>query len=128
MAMSRRTNDASIETVREPCRTRVAVEGEMDLACVTALNRAMSEASSRDVPVNLDLSGVTFVDSRVTAAVGGWEPALGPARLTLQLPPDARLQLVPAGRAAPRIRRAPARRGGEELDADRCADAPPTRP
>lgn len=76
----------------------------MDLACVVALNRAMSEASSRDVPISLDLSGITFVDSRFTAAVGGWERQLGPGRLTLELPPDARLQqllglrLRPAGR------------------------------
>jgi hypothetical protein len=97
--MSRQTNDVSIETVREPARTRVVVEGAMDLACVTALNRALSEASSRAVPVDLDLSGVTFVDSRVTAAVGGWERDLGPARLTLQLPPDARLQRLLAVRS-----------------------------
>jgi hypothetical protein len=102
--MSRRSNDVSIETVHEPARSRVVAEGEMDLACVVALNRAMSEATSRDVRVDLDLSGVTFVDSRFTAAIGGWERELGPGRLTLELPSDARLKRLldlrsrPAGR------------------------------
>lgn len=72
--------------------SRVIAEGEMDLACVVALNRAMSEASSRDAAVDLDLSGVTFVDSRFIAAVGGWERQLGPRRLRLELPADARLR------------------------------------
>jgi hypothetical protein len=90
--MPRRVQDVSIETVHEPARSRVIAAGEMDVACVVALNRAMSEASSRELPVDLDLSGVTFVDSRFTAAVGGWERDLGPGRLTLELPRDARLQ------------------------------------
>jgi STAS domain len=92
--MPDRAPDVSIETVHESARSRVIAEGEMDLACVPALNRAMSEASARDVPVDLDLSGVTFVDSRFTAAVGGWQRELGSDRLRLELPPDARLQRV----------------------------------
>jgi hypothetical protein len=102
--MSQRRKDISIEAIHESGRSRVIAEGEMDLACVVALNRAMSEASSRDVRVDLDLSGVTFVDSRFTAAVGGWERQLGPHRFALELPRDARLQRLlelrsrPAGR------------------------------
>jgi hypothetical protein len=92
--MTDRAHDVSIETVHEPARSRVIAEGEMDLACVPAFNRAMSDASARDVPVDLDLSGVTFVDSRFTAAVGGWERQLGRDRLRLELPANARLQRV----------------------------------
>ena len=77
----------------------------MDMACVVALNRAMSEATARGVPVDLDLSGVTFVDSRFTAAVGGWERDLGPSRLTLELPPDVRLQALLALRCRTAARR-----------------------
>jgi ABC-type transporter Mla MlaB component len=108
--MRRRAQDVSIEAIHEPAKSRVIVEGEMDLACVVALNRAMSEASSRDVPVDLDLSGVTFVDSRFTAAVGGWERELGPDRFTLELPPDARLQRLLAlrSRGPARFRARPA--------------------
>jgi hypothetical protein len=84
----------------------VIAEGEMDLACVVALNRAMSEATTRDVPIDLDLSGVTFVDSRFTLAVGVWERDLGPGRLRLEPPHDARLQRLLALRAQtpPRFR------------------------
>jgi hypothetical protein len=102
--MSQRSKDISIEAVHEARRSRVIAEGEMDLACVVALNRAMSEATARDLPIDLDLSGVTFVDSRFTAAVGGWERDLGPGRLRLELPPDARLQRLLALRS-----RSPAR-------------------
>lgn len=102
--MPRRAHDVSIETVHEPSRARVVAEGEMDLACVVALNRAMSEATSRNVPVDLDLSGVTFVDSRFTAAVGGWERDLGPERFSLELPEDARLQRLLALRSQRRSR------------------------
>jgi ABC-type transporter Mla MlaB component len=90
--MSQRRKDVTIEAVHEPGRSRVIAEGEMDLACVVALNRAMSEAAERDVPVDLDLSGVTFVDSRFTAAVGGWERELGSGRMHLELPADQRLR------------------------------------
>jgi hypothetical protein len=108
--MPRRPQDVCIEAVHEPKRSRVIAEGEMDLACVVALNRAMSEASARDVPVDLDLSGVTFVDSRFTAAIGGWERQLGPDRFTLELPPDARLQQLLGLRSRPggRFRARPA--------------------
>jgi hypothetical protein len=104
--MPRRAADVPIETVHEPDRSRVIAEGEMDLACVVALNRAMSEATARGVPIDLDLSGVTFVDSRFTAAVGGWERDLGPGRLRLEPPHDARLQRLLALRAQtpPRFR------------------------
>jgi hypothetical protein len=97
--MSQRRKDVSIEAVHEPSRSRVIAEGEMDLASVVALNRAMSEATSRNVPVDLDLSAVTFVDSRFTAAVGGWERDLGPNRLRLELPADDRLQRLLALRS-----------------------------
>jgi hypothetical protein len=99
-----RRNHISIETVHEPTRSRVVAEGEMDLACVVALNRAMSEASAREVPVDLDLSGVTFVDSRFSAAVGGWERQLGPQRVRLALPDDPRLKRLLALRARPQSR------------------------
>jgi hypothetical protein len=102
--MPARGHDTSIETVHEATRSRVIAEGEMDLASVVALNRAMSEASSREVPIDLDLSGVTFVDSRFTAAVGGWEKELGPGRFTLALPPDTRLQKLLAQRSPKRSR------------------------
>ena len=97
--MSQRRKDISIEAVHEPGRSRVIAAGEMDLACVVALNRAMSEATSRDLPVDLDLSAVTFVDSRFTAAVVGWERDLGADRLRLELPADDRLQRLLALRA-----------------------------
>ena len=108
--MPRRAQDVSIETVHEPERSRVIAEGEMDLACVVALNRAMSDATARDVPIDLDLSGVTFVDSRFAAAVGGWERDLGPGRLRLEPPQDARLRRLLALRAQrpPRFRARPA--------------------
>jgi STAS domain-containing protein len=111
--MSQRKKDVSIEAVHEADRSRVIAEGEMDMACVVALNRAMSEATARDVPVDLDLSGVTFVDSRFTAAVGGWERDLGPSRFTLELPPDVRLQRLLAlrSRRLPRARARPTGRG-----------------
>jgi ABC-type transporter Mla MlaB component len=102
--MAGRGTDVSIDAIHEPDRSRVIAEGEMDLACVVALNRAMSEALSREVPVDLDLSGVTFVDSRFIAAVGGWERDLGPERLRLELPPDARLQRLLALRSQRPIR------------------------
>jgi hypothetical protein len=68
------------------------LQGEIDFSCVVTLNHAMSEAIARDVPIDLDLSGVTFVDSRFTAAVGGWERELDPGRFRLEMPHDARLQ------------------------------------
>jgi hypothetical protein len=37
-----------------PDRSRVIAAGEMDLACIVALNYAMSEARGRDVPIDLD--------------------------------------------------------------------------
>ena len=77
----------------------VAATGEMDLACVVALNRAISEATARDVRVDLDLSRVTFVDSQFTAAVGGWERQLGPGRLTLELPDNERVRSLLALRS-----------------------------
>jgi ABC-type transporter Mla MlaB component len=97
--MPRRVAEVSIETVHKLAQARVVAAGEMDVACVVALNRAMSEATARNVPVDLDLSGVTFVDSRFSAAVGGWERELGPSRLTLKLPPDTGLQRVLALRS-----------------------------
>jgi hypothetical protein len=97
--MPQRAQDVSIETVHEPDRSRVIAEGEMDLAAVVVLNRAMSEATVRAVPIHLDLSGVTFVDSRFTAAVGGWERDLGPEQLRLELPQDARLRRLLALRS-----------------------------
>jgi hypothetical protein len=97
--MAGRRTDVTIDAIHEPGRSRVIAEGEMDLACVVVLNRAMSEATSRDVPVELDLSAVTFVDSRFIAAVGGWERDLGPERLRLELPPDDRLQRLLALRS-----------------------------
>jgi ABC-type transporter Mla MlaB component len=78
--------------MREEDRTRVVAGGEMDLACVVALNRAMSEASSRGASVDLDLSAVTFVDSRFTAAVRGWERNLGRDRVSVLLPDDQHLR------------------------------------
>ena len=97
--MPRRVQDTSIETMHKPCRLRVAATGEMDLACVVALNRAISEATARDVRVDLDLSRVTFVDSPFTAAVGGWERQLGPGRLTLELPDNERVRSLLALRS-----------------------------
>lgn len=69
-------------------------EGEMDLACVVALNRAMSDASSRGGPVDVDLSAVTFADSRFTAAVRGWERNLGRDRVSVLRPDDQHLQAL----------------------------------
>jgi hypothetical protein len=69
-------------------------EGEMDLACVVTLNRAMSEASSRGGPLDVDLSAVTFVDSRFTAAVRGWERNLGRDRVSVLRPDDQHLQAL----------------------------------
>jgi len=97
--MPRRGRDGSIEAVHEPARSRVTAKGEMDLACVVGLNRAMSEAACRDVPIDLDLSGVTFADSRFAAAVGGWERDLEPGRLTVELPADVRVHRVLALRS-----------------------------
>jgi hypothetical protein len=97
--MLRRVAEGSIETVYEPAEARVVAAGEMDVACVVALNRAMSEATARGVPVDLDLSGVTFVDSRFSGAIGGWERELGPGRLRLKLPVDADVQRVLAVRS-----------------------------
>jgi hypothetical protein len=91
------TNRVRIKTVREGDRTRVMAEGEMDLACVVALNRAMSDASSRGGPVDVDLSAVTFADSRFTAAVGGWERNLG--RVSVLRPDDQHLQALLALRS-----------------------------
>jgi hypothetical protein len=102
--MPLRRQDVSIETVHEPARSRVIAEGELDVACVVGLNRAMSEASRRDVPIDLDLSGVTFADSRFAAAVGGWERNLEPGRLTVELPVDVRVQRVLALRSQRRTR------------------------
>jgi hypothetical protein len=102
--MARRDHDMTIKTFHEAGRTHVVAEGEMDLACVVALNRAMSEASSRGVAVDLDLSGVTFLDSRFTAAVGGWERQLGRDRVTLAPPDDHHLQRLLALRFRKRAR------------------------
>jgi hypothetical protein len=119
--MAHRTHDVNIKTAYEGDRTRVIAEGEMDLACVVAFNRAMSEASSRGMPVDLDFSAVTFVESRFTAAVRGWERQLGPNRVTLALPDDRHLQRLLALRSRTRERlraRRPARNGfpTEELE------------
>ena len=102
--MADRNPDVTIKAVPESGRTRVVAEGEMDLASVVALNRAMSEASSRGVPVDLDLSAVTFLDSRFTAAVRGWERQLGRDRVTLALPEDHHLQRLLALRSRARDR------------------------
>jgi hypothetical protein len=99
--MRRRGTDVSIETAHDPTRSRVIAAGEMDLACLATFNRAMSKATVRGVPVVLDLSCVTFVDSRFAAAVGGWERELGQGRLTLMLPPDVRLKRLVALRSRP---------------------------
>ena len=96
--------DVTIKLVPEAGKTRVVAEGEMDLASVVALNRAMSEASSRGVPVDLDLSAVTFLDSRFTAAVSGWERQLGGDRITLAPPDDHHLQRLLALRSRARDR------------------------
>ncbi len=107
MGASQRGGEVSIETVHEGRRSRVIAAGEMDLASVVALNRAMSEASSRGVPVDLDLSGVTFVDSRFSAAVGGWERELGRHRVRLELPADPRLRRLLGLRTRSRFRARP---------------------
>jgi ABC-type transporter Mla MlaB component len=109
--MAGRRKDVSIEAVHEAGRSRVIAEGEMDVACLVALNRAMSEASSRGLPVDLDLSAVTFVDSRFTAAVGSWERNIGSQGLRLELPADARLRelLAQRSRQPGRFFRRPAR-------------------
>jgi hypothetical protein len=102
--MAERNSDVTIKAVPEAGRTRVVAEGEMDLASVVALNRAMSEASSRGVPVDLDLSAVTFLDSRFTAAVRGWERQLGQKSVTLVPPDDHHLQRLLALRSRARDR------------------------
>jgi hypothetical protein len=118
----RQAQAGSIETVHEADRSRVIAEGEMDLSCVVALNHAMSEATAQDVPIDLDLSGVTFVDSRFTAAVGGWERDLGSWRFRLELPRDARLERLLALRAQAPSRFRP-RSVGESDDVERSEPA-----
>src|SRR5947209_19419391 len=110
--MPRRVAEISVETVHDRTHARVIAAGEMDVAWVVALNRAMSEAAACNVAVDLDLSGVTFVDSRFSAAVGGWERELGARRLTLKLPADTGLHSVLAHRSrkSPRFRSRPAGR------------------
>jgi hypothetical protein len=80
-----------IETVLMAARARVVAEGEMDLACVVALNRAMSAACALGIRVDLDLSAVTFVHSRFAAAVGGWDRQHG-LDVTIALPDNQGLR------------------------------------
>jgi hypothetical protein len=71
-----------------------------------ALGTQWARQAVRGMPVVVDLSRGTFVDSRFAAAIGGWERELGRGRLTLMLPPDVRLKrlLALGSRTQPRVR------------------------
>lgn len=54
----------TIQTRREKLRTRVAVEGELDLASSPALAGPLPGLDGEPTTVLLDLSAVSFMDSR----------------------------------------------------------------
>jgi hypothetical protein len=112
VSATRAQGGARIEVAHDSAKSRIVASGELDLACVAALNRAMSAATARQVPIDLDLSEVTFLDSRFSAAVGAWERDLGPDRLRIAVPAHRRAEQILAlrFRLPAVLRRPPAER------------------
>ena len=55
--------DFQLDVVAAPDRTVVSVGGELDVATAPELQAAITDALARDVPLVLDATGVTFMDS-----------------------------------------------------------------
>jgi anti-anti-sigma factor len=53
----------AITTAYGALNTRIIVRGELDLAAADQLNQALVAAEESDLPILLDMSGVTFIDS-----------------------------------------------------------------
>ena len=53
----------AVDLVRESARTVVRLSGEVDLSCSDLLSAARAEAAERGLPVRLDLSALSFIDS-----------------------------------------------------------------
>lgn len=50
-------------------RVRVALAGELDLACRSEVEEAFGDARGYELPIDLDLRNVTFMDSSVVTLV-----------------------------------------------------------
>lgn len=50
-------------------RVRIALAGELDLACRPAVEEACRDALSHGLPVDLDVRDVTFIDSSILTLV-----------------------------------------------------------
>ena len=53
----------SVDVVEQPDRARVTAAGEVDLATAPQMDAAVQAQIDRGLRVDLDLSGVTFIDS-----------------------------------------------------------------
>jgi anti-anti-sigma factor len=62
-------DDFAAQIEREPDMTVVALTGEIDLANVDDLAKALDDAAGRGVPVIIDVSALAFIDSAGFAAI-----------------------------------------------------------
>jgi anti-anti-sigma factor len=86
----------SIKVLEEPCSSVVELEGEIDVALRTEAGAALASALERDLPVVLDTSKVTFVDSTgiaflVQFATIGHDEGL---HVTLRNPPTVVVEVL----------------------------------
>jgi anti-anti-sigma factor len=71
------TCPTAIEIRRDAGRTVVAVRGEIDLSTVADFEDALCEVSlTADGPVEIDLSGLTYLDCRALAALANCRETL----------------------------------------------------
>ncbi|MCM3661536.1 STAS domain-containing protein [Georgenia satyanarayanai] len=50
-------------------RVRLALAGEVDLMCLAEVEEACRDAKSYDLPIDLDVRNITFMDSSVLALI-----------------------------------------------------------
>ena len=93
-----------LTTEQEPGRTRIAVRGELDIGTAPDVERALDDARDRGDAIDLDLRGLTFMDSTGVRLliVAAQAQALDAAPLRMFLPSggDALVALEETGAAA----------------------------
>jgi anti-sigma B factor antagonist len=73
----------------------IRLEGEFDVANAPELAAAIGDLAAEDGPVDVDMSGVTFMDSAgLHALVGGARSLDGNARIVLVDPPSRVVRLM----------------------------------
>ncbi|MFO7572755.1 MAG: STAS domain-containing protein [Gaiellaceae bacterium] len=73
--------------IREPAARHVALVGELDLTNAGELEAALVDASADGVPLALDLSAITFVDSAALHVLFRTSRRLGQNGFGLVVPP-----------------------------------------